>query len=154
MTKYLSIAFIVLTACNNEDQSSKKDIISCSYPSAKTVSGCYMQTIQRDTIIANLFQQGNDITGTLVFDNYEKDGSKGNVTGKRYGDTLKLLYTFQSEGITSVMDIYFKLQNNNLLRGIGEMNTKADTAYFINPSAVTFPVSGTLSKVDCGIIQQ
>jgi len=112
------------------------------------VEGCYMQVLKRDTFTASLQQQGNLVTGKLHFDNYEKDGSSGTVSGKLEGDLLKLYYFFTSEGMNSVMELYFRYKDGMLIRGIGEMNTKGDTAYFVNPALVKYD-GGELKRISC-----
>lgn len=117
-------------------------------PADNIVEGCFMQVLQRDTFAASLKQNGNDVTGKLSFDNYEKDGSTGTVHGKLQGDVLKLFYSFASEGMNSVMEVYYKYDDGKLLRGTGEMNNKADTAYFTNPAAIKYD-GGALQKLPC-----
>ena len=97
-------------------------------------SGCYMKIIGRDTAIVMLEQKGNDLTGKMLYDNFEKDGSRGVIKGKEDGDILKLWYDFNSEGMHSVMEVYFKKDNGRLLRGIGSMDQKNryDLFYFGN----------------------
>ena len=112
------------------------------------IAGCYMQVLKRDTFAASLQQHGNTVTGRLSFDNYEKDGSTGTVSGDLQGDVLKLDYVFASEGMNSVMEVYFKYKDGNLVRGIGEMKTKGDTAYFINPALIQYNGSD-LKKISC-----
>lgn len=112
------------------------------------VEGCYMLVLQRDTFAAILQQQGNDLTGRMSFDNYEKDGSTGTVKGSLQGDKLKLVYSFASEGKNSVMELYFKYKDDTIIRGIGEMNTKGDSAYFMNPALIKYEGS-VLKKIPC-----
>lgn len=112
------------------------------------IGGCYMQVLKRDTFAAILQQHDNIITGKLSFDNYEKDGSSGTVSGKLDGDIMKLFYSFASEGMNTVMEVYFKLNDGKLLRGTGEMANKGDTAYFTNPAAIKY--DGTvMQKLSC-----
>jgi hypothetical protein len=115
---------------------------------AVAVTGCYMQVLQRDTFTANLQQDGNNIRGNLTFDNFEKDGSSGVVNGKIDNDVIKLFYSFASEGMNSIMEVYFRQQGGSLVRGIGEMNTRGDTAYFVNPAAISYTGS-ELKKIGC-----
>jgi hypothetical protein len=111
---------------------------------------CYMQVLKRDTMVLHFANNtGENISGRLSFDNYEKDGSAGTVKGKREGDVLKLIYSFQSEGTNSVMEVYFKEENDGMVRGIGEMQTKGDTAYFVHPDKVNYPPNGMMRKKDC-----
>jgi len=115
---------------------------------ATIIDGCYMQVLKRDTFTASLQQQGNLVTGRLHFDNYEKDGSSGTISGTLQGDVLKVYYFFASEGMKSVMELYLKYENGKLIRGTGEMNTKSDTAYFVNPALIKYDGSA-LEKISC-----
>jgi len=86
----------------------------------------------------------------MTYDNYEKDGSKGIVKGKEEGGILKLWYDFDSEGRHSVTEVYFKKDNGKLLRGVGDMDAKTDTAYFT--SGINYSDKEAFIKVDCGSV--
>ena len=115
----------------------------------KDYSGCYIRVINRDTLTASLQQSGNKITGKLTFDNYQKDGSTGKVEGTVEQGIMKLLYSFQSEGMNSVMEVYFKADGNSIIRGIGEIKVKGDTAMYANPASINYPSGERLDKVTC-----
>jgi len=114
------------------------------------VTGCYMKIVGRDTAILKLEQKGNKFTGKMIYDNYEKDGSRGTIKGKEEDGILKLLYDFDSEGRHSVTEVYFKKDNGKLLRGVGDMDAKTDTAYFT--SGINYSDKEAFIKVDCGSI--
>lgn len=148
------ILLALLLACNSrENTTTEENSIPLSVNKDTTVNnditGCYLQVLQKDTIVANLKQEGNQVSGVLLFDNYEKDGSAGTVTGTREGKILKLRYDYQSEGLSSVMDLFFEINDDKLIRGVGDMETKGDTAYFINPSLVTYPADTRLYRISC-----
>jgi hypothetical protein len=160
--KYI-LCFLVLSkliACN--DNGHVNGTISQSPDSGTSISskpeehpvnditGCYMKIIGRDTAILMLEQKGNIFTGKMLYDNYEKDGSKGTVKGKEDKEIIKLWYDFDSEGSHSVTEVYFKKGNGKLLRGVGDMDTKTDTAYFI--SGINYSDKEAFTKVDCGLI--
>jgi len=154
-TYLLMISLAMMAACEDrsENRNSQTDSIVVTAPAkpaddAGPVAGCYMGVLGRDTFAASLQQNGNIITGTLSFDNYEKDGSKGTVKGELRDNVLKLHYSFASEGMNSVMEVYFKEQDGSLVRGIGEMNTRGDTAYFVDPASIKYDGS-SLKKIDC-----
>lgn len=113
-------------------------------------SGCYMKIIGRDTAILMLEQKGNELSGKMLYDNFEKDGSRGTIKGKEEAGILKLWYDFNSEGMHSVMEVYFKKANGGLLRGIGDMDLKSDTTYFI--SGINYSEKEAFNKVDCATI--
>ena len=120
----------------------------------KDYSGCYIRVINRDTLTASLQQSGNKITGKLTFDNYQKDGSTGKVEGTVEQGIMKLLYSFQSEGMNSVMEVYFKADGNSIIRGIGEIKVKGDTAMYDNPASINYPSGESLDKVVCSSLTE
>lgn len=128
----------------NETNPSQKDEIS--------FAGCYIKIVKRDTMVLHLRQIGDSVSGKMNFDNYEKDSSSGEVKGVVDGDIIKLWYSFQSEGTHSIAELFFKKENGSLVRGIGDVNSKADTSYFTDHSAITYPVDQSFSKVDCSNI--
>lgn len=123
----------------NDDKTGKAD----------TAGGCFWQIIKRDTIVAFLSQNGNQVSGKLSFDNFEKDGSSGRVTGASDNGIIKLWYSFQSEGMNSVMEIWLKKEGDVLIRGTGEMEVKGDSSYFKNTSAVDFTGNQQMIQVAC-----
>ena len=149
-------------ACNNGGQTVEEISVSKSSDTEKIippkiedkpaadVTGCYMKIVGRDTAIIMLEQKGNMFTGKMLYDNYEKDGSRGVVKGKEDNEIIKLWYDFDSEGMHSVMEVYFKKQNGKLLRGVGDMDAKTDTAYFI--SGINYSDKEAFNKVDCSLI--
>ena len=118
---------------------------------APVVGGCYMKIMGRDTAILMLEQKGNELSGKMLYDNYEKDGSRGMVKGKEEAEIIKLWYDFEAEGVRSVMEVYFKKDNERLLRGIGSMDVKTDTTYFI--SGINYSDKEAFNKVDCKLIE-
>jgi hypothetical protein len=146
--------------CNNETNtkesadtskvSTENEIDSAKrLPDEDEVDGCFMLILKRDTMVLHLQNNMNVLYGKLTYDNFEKDGSSGNVEGNLEGDILKLKYSFASEGMNSVMDVYFKVDGDKLIRGISDMQTKGDTAYFTNPNNVDFSDKNYFEKVAC-----
>ena len=159
---WLLFVLIIITSCtgNSDSEALRTDSIvnkdsvevNETNPLQKTqisFAGCYIKIIKRDTMVLHLRQNGDSISGKMNFDNYEKDSSSGEVKGVADGDIIKLWYNFQSEGTHSVAELFFKKENGSLIRGIADVNSKADTSYFTDNSAITYPASQTFSKVDC-----
>jgi len=150
-------AIAIFFSCNNnsapetklEAQKEKdKEAIEKSY-SFTDMGGCFWKIAGRDSLVAWLAQTENTITGKLSFDNFEKDGSSGVVHGTVEGDLIKLWYSFESEGMKSVMEVWFKKQGDSLLRGIGPSAVKADSSYFTDHNAIKFAADQSFQKVDC-----
>lgn len=155
---------LILLSCNDsanstEKQSSRQDSDGIIHAEKEVGNSpghslggkatCYWQIMQRDTFVAAFSQTGPRVSGKLTFDNYQKDGSSGTVEGKTENDIMKLWYSFESEGMHSVMEVWFKEEGDLLLRGTGEMHVRSDSSYFSDPGAVSFKNGQELKKVDC-----
>lgn len=141
-----------LMACNNPVGNSGKNSSQTSNADPITrqdFSGCYIKVLQRDTVVLRLQQSGDAVSGTMHFDNYQKDSSKGTVKGSVKKDTIVLWYDFFSEGMHSVMEIVLLKTDDGLVRATGPIGTKGDTAFFQNHRLVKFDPQQTLRKIDC-----
>jgi len=154
----LCIAAILICSCNdpetrtaNEDQNagSDKSVDSVSAAPA-SLSGCYIRVLKRDTLVAHLQQEGENFTGRLTFDNYQKDGSTGTVKGRIENGVIKLLYSFSSEGMNSVMEVYFKQADSALIPATGKLKNHGDTVFFADPSDLNYAEKDKLVPIDCG----
>jgi hypothetical protein len=156
---FLLFTCMLIFSCNSNDspentigenskQKANEDSTSIGRPQP-AVNGCFLRVLQRDSFSAKLQRNGDRVNGELRFDNFEKDGSSGPVSGVTKDNIIQLIYTFQSEGMTSVMEVYFKTDGDHLIRGIGEMISKGDTMYYKNPDAVKYPEDEKWRKVDC-----
>ena len=154
------LSIVAVVSCNNSgdatdgsaDKNSTSDTAKLKPGDQQEyadVSGCYIEILQRDTFTIKLEQTKNAVTGNLTFDNYEKDGSTGAVHGTIEGNIIKLWYNFESEGMNSVMEVYFRKEGESLLRGIGPVNVKGDTSYFIDHSAIQYVRDQAFNKLSC-----
>jgi hypothetical protein len=92
---------MLITACNtannNEEQNDTiKDYDTSNLNPAESVSTCYESINNKDTVLLSLFSESEVITGSLIYNYYEKDKNKGTLIGKMYGDTLFANYIFMS----------------------------------------------------------
>ena len=160
LMRIVFIFIIIIISCNaGEDQQkpvepAEKAVKPADHTTTSTAETCYWQIMQRDTLVALLVQNGESISGKLTFDNFQKDGSSGSVKGKLEGNTIKLWYSFQSEGMHSVMEVWYRKEGEALLRGVGPTGVKSDTSYFTEPSAVTFDLNQRLDKVACNEVPE
>lgn len=151
----LLISAAGLLSCNKKSEETaqpeppKIDSIVASDKALSDVGQCYEFVQQKDTISLSFTQNGADVNGKLRFKNYEKDSSSGPVTGVFAGDTLKLTYTFQSEGMESVRDVYLLKSGNSLVMGTGEMKEEKGKQVFLNPKALKYDKSIVLVKTAC-----
>jgi hypothetical protein len=162
---FFVFAVVFIAACNNNTTSTEESTDSTVIQnngndqpvssetsgknSSANVSGCYWKILKRDTLAISLEQTDNSVTGKLNFNNFEKDASSGLVHGIVEGDIIKLWYNFASEGMNSVMEIYFKKQGDQLFRGIGPVDAKGDTSYYTNHSDITYSQDQSFTKLAC-----
>ena len=146
----------VLSSCNNQesvnttiDTTTTPGVSNTENNTSETpnIAGCYLRALQRDTLAASLQQNGNIITGKLTFDNYQKDGSTGTVEGLIENGVVKLVYRFQSEGMNSISELYFKIAGDKLIHGYGNVEVKGDSAFFPDPANISYKDS--LLKLPC-----
>ena len=76
------------------------------FPSTSKLQNCYHATVGDSSSLLQIKDSSADqLTGELIFQNYEKDSSYGVFTGKIAADQLTIDFTFQSEGIESQRQI-------------------------------------------------
>jgi len=115
-----------------------------------TLSGCYQMTKNRDTAYLKLKTSNKKVTGTLDYNIYEKDSNKGEINGNIKDSLIRAYYTFQSEGVTSVREVVFKIKAGQLIEGVGTIMVKNDSAFFLKDSTgFRFAETQPFVKVPC-----
>lgn len=157
--KYLSIVFvcILLFACNStENNNTVTDSIVSSpdttYPEVlmkKEDTVCYEFVSGKDVYTYRLFIKDSLVTGTAHYDNFEKDDSKGTVHGTLNNDIIHLWYNFESEGMQSVSERYFKVASGQITEGIGKIDLKGDTTYFSSPETIDYTKGLVFKQREC-----
>ena len=145
--KYLFILGIIgfASSCNNQQQQS---------PAEKTTSetgglNCYRYIKNKDTVILKTRSANGLVTGTLIYNFYEKDKNTGMIEGKMDGDILFADYIFNSEGVKSVRPVAFKKTGNQFIEGYGETEERNGKITFKNKDSLNFEHSITLTPFDC-----
>jgi len=111
--------------------------------------GCFRSVTGRDTLTLHLERKGDQYTGRMHFDNFEKDASQGPVNGTLENGTLHLWYSFDSEGMHSVMEVILKSGDNGLVRAMSPITNRGDTTVFRDPGSLEYPRQNPLLRVDC-----
>lgn len=114
------------------------------------VIGCYQAELGQDVYSLDVASQdGTSVSGTLVFDNFEKDSSYGPFTGTYQGDILLGEYVFNSEGVQSTMEIAFKKTDKGFVRGFGPLTTTGNRFADMNEIAYDSSVVFAPSAEQC-----
>jgi hypothetical protein len=161
MKWWLLSSLIVLSACgNNEaaDNSLGNDSTTGVHAGASDTivhstialqDGCYEMIMKRDTATLTLQIQDTTIVGDLNFRWAEKDHNKGRINGYIKDSLLIADYTFESEGMTSIREIVFKLQGDTLLQGFGELEEQNGKVLFKQKEQLQYNMDFPFIKVDC-----
>lgn len=133
------------------------DTIAVEEPVVDTLgpkSFCYVGVVGKDSVFASIDDNLGTITGKLSYKNSEKDSSKGDVTGFKSGDTLKLTYEFASEGKKSKRDIYFLQKDNVLTEGIGDHKEEDGQSKYADEKKISYKDGSKLNAADCKIVNK
>ncbi|MCS3528896.1 hypothetical protein [Chryseobacterium sp. JUb7] len=156
-----SLSLFVMS-CNKKTEAPKKetpdvDTLAATEPVVDTLgpkSFCYMGVIGKDTVFVSIDDNLGTISGKMATKNSEKDSNKGDLSGFKSGDTLKLTYEFAAEGKTgNKNDIYFLQTKDGLSEGIGERDQETGTKY-ANDSKVKYDGGRVLKTADCKVVSK
>lgn len=155
MNRIFFLIVLFFCACNSQNgQQANTDLDQKNREiDGKTVDleGCYVSIFKKDTTYLKLNKENNFITGNLVYKRFEKDNNSGTIKGKIADSLLIADYTFNSEGMTSVRQVVFKISGEQLIEGFGDIiiGKSGDTAKFKNLSQLTFQEEQPFIKKDC-----
>jgi hypothetical protein len=150
---------LFLINCNKKTETPAPKVETDTATVAETVidtlkpkSFCYMAVTGKDSVFASIDDNLGTITGKITYKNSEKDSSKGDVTGFKSGDTLKLTYEFQSEGTKSKRDIFFIQKNNTLTEGIGDHKEEDGQSKYADEKKISYKDGQKLEPADCNMV--
>lgn len=141
-TIYIVILILIVGGFIYYQASKKAPIITSNPPvvAVESIKGCYVAFLAKDIYRLTILSQTGDLfAGTLSFKNFEKDSSSGHYNGTYDNGIILGKYIFQSEGTTSNMQVIFKKQGSDFIRGYGEMNATGDS--FKDLNAITYDSS-------------
>ncbi|SHK63188.1 hypothetical protein [Epilithonimonas mollis] len=115
---------------------------------------CYLNVIGKDSLMMKYKITNGNVSGKLIYKNFEKDSSTGDISGKISGDTLKLNYKFASEGMISEQEVYFLQDSGVLLEGIGEYSDNSSSQQkYLSGKSVNYSKGRRLAPADCNVIK-
>lgn len=146
----LTILAVLFTACQTKTPEEEADSIATAPDTTlANANTCYVYIKNMDTVSLTLSTVGNEITGKLDYNFYEKDKNSGTITGLIKGDTLLSDYTFLAEGSLSVRQVAFIKQGNNLVEGYGPAEEKDGQFKFTNVAELDFSKGIRLIETPC-----
>lgn len=95
-------------------------ILDTETAASKNLVGCYFTNPNDDFFVMDINYHDNTlVTANLAYLPFQKDSSKGTFSGNYENGILHGIYTFESEGIQSERELYFKRVENGFLPGSG-----------------------------------
>lgn len=158
MNQVVLVASLLIMAC---DTATKKDANNGNAEADKTIhsndtstshiptEGCYTWVVKKDTATIQLTVSGNSVSGKLIYHWAEKDKNAGTIDGTIKDNLIVAYYNFHSEGITSVRQVAFKINNDELIEGYGDYNPGSDTFTFKNIDQLAFQHDRPFKKIAC-----
>jgi hypothetical protein len=153
---------VLMTSCGNNSRTTNDNVTNTdsatSYNStgdssmneADTVlSGCYSMIVNRDTASLQLQVKGNQASGSLSYNLYEKDRNDGTFEGELNNGVLAGWYLFRSEGLMSVRQVAFKVREKALWPANGEVFVRNDSTLFKDVNKLRFDSTRAFRKVPC-----
>ncbi|MEJ7914165.1 MAG: hypothetical protein WKF70_13475, partial [Chitinophagaceae bacterium] len=131
------------------DPQSKSPDSTLTMKRPPSLSGCYQMTLKEDTALLEITVQDGSVTGTLVYLFKEKDKNRGELRGVVNGEYIYADYTFYSEGTTSTREIAFKIKDQALVPGFGDIIQKNLKIVFTNKDALQFQYETPFLKLPC-----
>lgn len=149
----LSSLIFSCIACNSNREEKGNQVQPESSSTANTSPGssvnCYEWTGNNDTIRVRLEMNGEEVTGTIVYDYFQKDRNEGALKGKLSRDIIIADYSFNSEGTRSVRQVAFKKAGNDIIEGFGPMEEKEGKMSFVKADSLSFNPSFVIPSVNC-----
>lgn len=151
----------LLMACGTSDVPSKDALDANANGEPLNESHCFLQVTKgelrimgQDTLpgpVDSLFIR-MDILGELVTGVYnwapqEKDHRTGSFQGTIADDVVTALYTYTAEGETAKEEVLFKLEDDRLRIGFGELHKTEDVWVITDRSQATY--GDPIPEVDC-----
>lgn len=136
---FIILVGVLIYLTKNIDSKKSQDVIDQNNDlvDSNGIVGCYVMTYNQDVYTMDIkMYEGEIVTGLLHFNNYQKDSSKGDFIGTYKDEIILADYSFQSEGMNSVMQVAFKKFGDDFVRGYGPLSE--DGTKFTDVSLIEF----------------
>ena len=155
MKKLITLCFltVVVIGCKKNETTKENETITEVEQEQVTEEksllgiGCYGYEENGTKISFEITEVNDIVLGNLNYAIAEKDKNTGTFSGILNDSILIGTYIFQSEGQESKREIAFKVTQNQLIEGYGELNE--DGTQFKNTNHIEFNSTMPLSKIAC-----
>lgn len=160
MTRFTLIFLFFLSACGNSDTAPADPGAASPHAGAAPtgivrteapvpLAGCFEMVFKRDSATLRLTVQDTTVSGLLVYKWHERDGNTGTIAGVIRDSLIWANYTFQSEGLTSIREVVFKIRDTTLVPAYGELSEVNGRLIFTDRNNLHFTDDHPFVKVPC-----
>lgn len=146
----VAISSVTVVSCQNAPADQRTDTSSIHQDTLQTPAAtatCFRHTLQRDTTEVMLTMAAAEVTGTMHWNPWQKDGAKGTLRGTKNGDTLRLLFDYMIEGMNQKEEKVFVYTRNTLYELQAPL-TEKNGVLMAEPGAA-FTVATTFIETPC-----
>lgn len=136
---------------NNTSETIHNNVANTIVRAEKPVqlSGCYQMIMKRDTATLKIDLADSTITGQLNYYFFEKDRNSGSIIGVIRNGYIYADYQFMSEGVMSVREVVFKIVDDSLVQGFGDLKEQNGKLVFTDKDALQYHQTNPFYKVSC-----
>ncbi len=151
----ICMSVVGFAACNNQPaataEANKPAEAAKPADAAKADSKmCFMKAEKKDTTTVSLTIDGDEVTGEMVWNPYQKDGATGKLSGKKNAvGELELVYDYMIEGSNQSETKVMKIENDELLIKKGELVDAKNDGHMTFKDVTKAKFSEKLSKTAC-----
>lgn len=105
--------------------------------------------IDGDTAFMKLNQIKDSLYGSLSYKRKAGSSDDGEINLKTTAGRAEGFYTFKNAGKSLVRQVVFRIKENALAEGYGDLKMQNDTALLKYPHAINFEEKHSFNKVKC-----
>ncbi len=153
MIRIVTCCLLVMAGCNEAPE--KSDVLdpqtdtSTVAPVQVQSEQCYALTTGGNNVVLSLQINGSQAAGELDYAISGKDKNTGTFTGLMSGDTLTADYTFNSEGVRSVRQVKYLVNDSVAVEGYGKVEEHGGRMEFAPGAVIDFGHGIVLSRANC-----
>lgn len=145
---FTALSFMFFS-CNKKETKQKENISTETQKIMIPKSNCFASLSDKDSIWLKIEVFPNVTTGILKYQIFEKDKNTGTLEGTFEGNKLFADYTFTSEGVESVREVAFIINDDTAIEGFGEMEEVNGKMVFKDKSNIDFSKGIKFSQINC-----
>lgn len=146
----LLIVALILIRVSKNAPTTQNEPVAPEPQTTSSIQGCYVARQSKDVYTLKVDKiENNQVSGTLSYQNYQKDSSQGSLDGTYNGEMLVGDYAFRSEGMDSVRQVAFKKTDDGFIQGFGEIQMQDGKERLVDLNNLSYDHSPEYIEEEC-----